>query len=356
MQSSLFPHLGEQLDDPVTEKLLQCVTVLEIVRIEEQSMFSGRQHMGRKRMDRRYIARAFVVKAVYDIPTTEALVERVRFDRSLRRVCGWERRDHVPSLSTFSRAFEEFAGCDLGERAHAALVQTHLGERIVGHVSRDSTEIDAREKRVKKPKTEPQKRYGRGRPKKGEEREVARRGERLKKQTGLTAQEAIAALPKVCDVGTKTDSKGHSRHWVGWKLHIDSADGGLPITALLTSASMHDSQAAIPMAKRTAERVTALYELMDSAYDADLIHETVRSLGHVPIIDIHPRRKNAVPFDPAMQRRYNERSTAERVNARLKDEFGGRHLRVRGHSKAHLHLMFGLVALFADQLLKLHTG
>ena len=31
--------------------------------------------------------------------------------------------------------------------------------------------------------------------------------------------------------------------------------------------------------------------------------------------------------------RYNECSTAERVNARLKDEFGGRVVRVRGHAK-----------------------
>jgi hypothetical protein len=31
--------------------------------------------------------------------------------------------------------------------------------------------------------------------------------------------------------------------------------------------------------------------------------------------------------------RYNERSAAERVNGRLKDDFGGRNVRVRGHAK-----------------------
>ena len=41
------------------------------------------------------------------------------------------------------------------------------------------------------------------------------------------------------------------------------------------------------------------------------------------------------------------------VNGRLKDEFGGRHLRVRGHAKVSCHLMFGILALTCDQLLRL---
>ena len=45
----------------------------------------------------------------------------------------------------------------------------------------------------------------------------------------------------------------------------------------------------------------------------------------------------------------------ERVYSRLKDEFGGRTVRVRGASKVMAHLMFGVLALTVDQLLKL-TG
>jgi hypothetical protein len=43
----------------------------------------------------------------------------------------------------------------------------------------------------------------------------------------------------------------------------------------------------------------------------------------------------------------------ERVNARIKDEFGGRNIRVRGHAKVMTHLMFGILALTVDQLLRL---
>jgi len=44
---------------------------------------------------------------------------------------------------------------------------------------------------------------------------------------------------------------------------------------------------------------------------------------------------------------------AERFNSRLKEEFGGSNVMVRGAQKVWLHLMFGVIALFADQLLKL---
>ncbi len=51
--------------------------------------------------------------------------------------------------------------------------------------------------------------------------------------------------------------------------------------------------------------------------------------------------------------RYHERSASERVNGRLKDEFGGRMVRVRGNAKVMCHVMFGLLALTADQLMRL---
>ncbi len=101
--------------------------------------------------------------------------------------------------------------------------------------------------------------------------------------------EMLADLPTHCAVGTKRNAKGHTISWIGYKLHLDIADGDLPISAVLTSASLHDSQVAIPLATMTACRVTNLYDLMDSAYDVAEIKAKSRALGHVPIIDPHPR-------------------------------------------------------------------
>jgi hypothetical protein len=58
-------------------------------------------------------------------------------------------------------------------------------------------------------------------------------------------------------------------------------------------------------------------------------------------------------FDYAEDLCYRECITVERVNARLKDEFGGRMVHVRGNAKAMCHPMFGIVALAADQILRL---
>jgi len=55
------------------------------------------------------------------------------------------------------------------------------------------------------------------------------------------------------------------------------------------------------------------------------------------------------------ERHYNARSMAERANARLKDEFGACKVRVRGYTKVFCHLMFGVLALAADQLVRLVT-
>ncbi len=242
--------------------------------------------------------------------------------------------------------------------------------RLIGHISRDSTEIEAREKPIRPAVVlEPaQPARKRGRPKKGEP-SPAPEPTRLERQATMTTPEMLADLPRDCNVGSKKNSKGYQETWTGYKLHLDVADGQIPISCILTSASLHDSQAAIPLAALSASRITSLYDLMDSAYDAKPIHEYSRRLGHVPIIDANPRRDTAAKagmqaeqnrrqllgYETAEEARFHERTTVERVNARLKDEFGARMVRVRGNAKVMCHLMFGVLALTVDQILRLIT-
>jgi K+-transporting ATPase c subunit len=110
----------------------------------------------------------------------------------------------------------------------------------------------------------------------------------------MTLEEMLGELPRACNAGTKKNSKGYKKTWIGYKLRIDAADGQIPISCILTSASLHDSQAAIPLARMSAQRVANCYDLMDSAYDAAAIHEYSHSLGHVAIIDLYPRRDQAL--------------------------------------------------------------
>jgi hypothetical protein len=368
LQGVLFPALEEQLG-PLTDKQRQLVAVLELVQIEAM-VGPWQGGVGRPARNERAIARAFVAKAIYNLSLTRQLLDRLHNDASLRRLCGWESRREIPHESQFSRAFASFAASQLPQRLHAALIESTQKERLVGHISRDSTEIAAREKPVNAPlEAAPVKhRRKRGRPKKGEQ-PAPPEPTRLEQQAKMTLTEMLDELPKACNVGCKRNSKGHQETWIGYKLHIDAADGQIPISCILTSASLHDSQAAIPLALLTAQRVRNLYDLMDSAYDAQAIHEHSRGLGHIPLIDVHPRRNQArkaelqaeqkrrkmLCYPSAEDLRYRERTTVERVNARLKDEFGGRMIRVRGHAKVMCHLMFGIVALAADQILRLIT-
>jgi len=351
VQGGLFPWLAAELGE-LSEKQQQLVSILELLQIESL-IKSQHGYAGRPQEDRRAIARAFVAKAVYNLETTRQLLERLASDASLRRLCGWEQARRLPSEATFSRAFSEFAQSQLPARAHEALIKKYEAPRLVGHISRDATAIVARERPAKKsPKAEelPQPKWPRR--KKGEGRRP--RVTRLLRQQSMTLEEMLADLPQVCDVGTKRNSKGYPSYWVGYKLHLDAADGGIPISCILTSASVYDNQAALPLATLTAQRVNNLYDLMDSAYDAEIIIAQSRALGHVPLIDAHGRRgQEKRAFAPHEAQRFKERTTIERVFGRLKEEFGGRMVRVRGPAKVMTSLMFGIIALTADQLLRL---
>jgi hypothetical protein len=296
------------------------------------------------------LARAFLAKAIFNLPTTQLLINLLYSDAPLRRLCGWEFRSQIPDKSVFSRAFREFAESELPQRVHEALIRRTQRERLIGHISRDATAIAARERAEKAapaaPKT-PQQRRKRGSPKRPEEMT------RIERQQGMTLEEMLAELPRHCAVGIKTNSQGRKETWRGYKLHLDVADGEIPISAVLTAASLHDSQVAMPLSKITSERVTNLYDVMDAAYDSELLRQTSRELGHVALIERNKRGEGLVPMLPHEAQRFKERTTVERVNSRLKDEFGGRYVRVRGHSKVMAHLMFGLLALTVNQILRL---
>ena len=151
---------------PLTEKQQQLVQTLEVIRIERLIPRYFRAP-GRPPKDRAAMARAFVAKAVYDLPSTRALLDRLAADVALRRLCGWERKFEVPSESVFSRAFAEFADTQLPQRVHEALIRETHHDRLVGHLSRDSTAIEAREKPATKEKPPPPPKRKRGRPEEG---------------------------------------------------------------------------------------------------------------------------------------------------------------------------------------------
>src|SRR3989339_975625 len=111
IQKVIFPYLEEEIGE-LTEMQKKLIRILEITPIAK-FVGSWNGMRGRPKRDREKIARAFVAKATYNIPNTKHLIERIKGEKNLRIICGWERKNEVPHESTFSRAFEEFAKSEL---------------------------------------------------------------------------------------------------------------------------------------------------------------------------------------------------------------------------------------------------
>jgi hypothetical protein len=353
LQSELLPLQAADLEG-LTPTLERIIRVLEWVRVEE---FVGSDAgFGRPQLERWSMARAYCAKAVLGFECTSELLDRLKVDRKLRRICGLRPWKSLPSAATFSRAFAQFAKDGLADKAHKDLIQSALAGQIIGAVSRDSTAITAREKpaRLEVAAKAAKIPYKRGRPAKGEIRApVIETPSRIQIQRTQTLEQIVADLPKYCAHGTKTNAKGYKESWNGYKLHLDTANCGVIVSALTTSASMHDSQACIPLSMMSGQRVVYLYELADAAYCSDELRAHSKQGNHIALFDHNPRGGEKREFEPWHAHLYKDRTGAERANAELKDGRGLRQVWVQGHAKVHAHLMFGVLALCADQLMRL---
>ena len=293
LQEELFPRL-KTVTGPLSPQMELLAAVVALIPLERM-LSARRSATGRPAKDRAALSIAFAAKAVLNLPTTRDLIDRLRVDQTLRQLCGWPSASALPHESKFSRAFAEFAETELPQQLHAEVIAATQQQRIVGHIARDSTAIPAREhfpetakqKAAKKRSQKTNKQGSKRGRKKGSRGGFARakaceRGTRIERQRHQELDRMLKELPRECDIGAKRNSRGQEEYWRGYKLHLDVADGQLPVSAVLTSASVHDSQVAIPLMTLTSSRVIHLYELMDSAYDADAIHEHSRQLITFP--------------------------------------------------------------------------
>lgn len=358
IQYKLFPILEEEIGE-LSDDHKKLISILELVRIEHY-LPDTRFNLGRPLKDRSAIARAFIAKTILKISYIKQLIKYLKQDKQLRMICGWDSINEIPSESKFSRAFAEFAESFLPERVHQALIQDVYSEEIVGHVTKDSTPIQVREKHLRKERLKS---------KLTKRKKIQKKGELNRRQKQLMEpdlKKMIESLPNVCDKGMKKSAQGFTTIWKGYKLHAALDDHCIPLATIITSASLNDCEAAIPLAEKCNQNVKSLYDLMDAAYDHPEIKEHSIKLGHIPIIDKCPagktqktekesenRRRKILNFQSAEEKRYSERFKTERFNALYKDYYGGRVIRSRGHLKVSCEVMFGVLALTGSLLIKL---
>jgi len=102
LQCELFPLLESAVGplDKQSKRLAAVVSLEPLARF----VSARRAHTGRPLSDRLALATAFFAKAVYSLPTTRHLIQRLQTDTPLRRLCGWDSAAQVPTEATFSRA------------------------------------------------------------------------------------------------------------------------------------------------------------------------------------------------------------------------------------------------------------
>ncbi len=351
IQNWLLPDLEEELGE-LSSKQIEFIKVVELLRPD---MFLDNLNwcgIGRKPSSRLSLIKAFIAKPIFRIADTMSLIDFIKSNPSLRRLCGWESYNEVPSEATFSRAFKLFSEFKIAQKIHENSICRNIGEKLFGHKSTDATSIKGREKPCRKNTPTKKKKGKPGRPKKGEEKPKEPKRVELQLERNLDAN--LEDLPKGCDWGSKKGSNGKVYKWKGYKLHLDCVDGDIPVSAVVTSASLHDSQVAIPLSQMSEKRIINLYDLMDAAYDSPEIHLYSKQNNRIPIIDNNPRRGGIKKkMDPAKSARYNERSSAERVNSELKDNYGVENIRVKGQLKVECHIFFAIIALAAKKIFKL---
>jgi hypothetical protein len=362
VQYKLFPFLENQTGS-LSKKYKNLIAILELVRVESYLQYNYFSN-GRPPKDRARIARAFIAKIVLKLTYTEQIISLLQTDKQLRIICGWEEESIIPHKSKFSRVFKEFAESSLPEKVHQALIKEIYKDKVIGHLANDSTALVAREKPLKKEGT-------------SKERKKAIRRRIYKEQTGKilsrkqkqftqSIEEMMQDLPKSCDIGMKKNAEGIGIVWKGYKLHAAIDDMGIPVSAILSSASINDSEVGIPLMAKSNQLVKNFYDLMDSAYDVSEVKEYSRFLGHVPLIDFHARSKaqqvgkkaekkckRILNVYTAEDKRYKERFSKERFNGIFKEYYGGKNIQYKGFEKVFCHSMFGILAYTASTIIRL---
>jgi hypothetical protein len=247
-------NLQDSFEEYLTAEHRCFLSMLRLMEAAQPSIAMIRKGRRRIPYENEPIMRDFLAWHFLRIATVEGLRNRLLNDPNLRIICGF--LDGVPSAPMFSRRMTGFCSKPLMIQTLNSMVADYQKYRLVGHINRDFTAIPVRETPVnKKRDVAPHKKvkHRHGQPRKGEVR-PAKEPTTVELQAGRSARNSLSKLPRECAWDCKKNSQGKVLYWKRYKLHLDVTDIGLPITAIVTGANVHDSQAAIPMEKLPVRR------------------------------------------------------------------------------------------------------
>ena len=334
LQSLLFAHdelkscLLRQPSARELEFLQYFQTVRSLLSSDERRMLGKYHRRGRNGYALASILGIMLLKLLYQQRTMKQTLLLLHENGNLKDMLAIT---EVPSEATVSRLSREVEQIVPPSSLHGRVVQAYaksLDRLAVGHLSIDSTIVEAREKpvRTRVPKAKPPKK--RGRKAKGsldEQQHRERQAQQEQERIAYLQESFETSLGKLelrCSVTAKQNSKGKKQWFIGYKAHLATDDHGVPMSFAVTGASVHDSQVAVPLMKKTRETADFLYALLDKGYISPVINDYVGMIGRKAIIDRRAYKGVvADPLDQASQQRYGARTTVERTNSELKDGY-----------------------------------
>src|SRR5690554_4768953 len=230
LQPLLFSHdeLSNHFFSNPSERELELLNYLNILRdlltAEELRLLSLSNRLGRTGYPLLSVLSIMVLKLLYQQLTVRQTLQLLQENENLRMIV---EIDGVPSEATMSRLSRQVGKivdpAMLHERV-MGLYQEATGRTAVGHLSIDSTVIEAREKpiRGKRATQQHRKLKKRGRKKKGSIEE-AEYQDRKAEEAQLLAQYlvespeiSIAELERRCSLTAKQNSKGQRQWFIGY--------------------------------------------------------------------------------------------------------------------------------------------
>jgi hypothetical protein len=348
---------------PPTDRELEFMSffhgVQSLLSFEEVLQLRRCHTRGRTGYDLITILGIQLLKIHYRQPTMRETLLLLQENGNLREILGICQVPSPASVSRLSRAVEEVVR---PAALHERVVQAYSEDldRMVGHLSIDSTIIPAREKPVHKERWKgeepsagsvcPKKR---GRKKKGspEEKEyLERKAEEERKKLEYleeSPEKSLSELEMRCSMTAKQNSKGKKQWFIGYKAHLATDDFGVTIAFAVTGACVHDCKVAVPLMKMANQRIDFFYALMDKGYLNPDINAYADKIERKVIIDQRAHgSKAALPMEKADAVRYRARSTVERTNSELKDGFLPDKLYRRGsHARYDIELAILLTTM-----------
>ncbi|MDP7980796.1 transposase [Bacillus sp. WLY-B-L8] len=244
---------------------------------------------------------ALVARIVERIPTIKDLVKRLRHDFMFHLECGFLFSDRIPSEASFSRFTQKLSESNVLETVQETLLLQAIQENFITDdvVAIDATHFESRDQATpqeKKPKPEPKKR---GRKPKAEQEAFQKEKEAqenqkntyektIKDQLDVSLKTLRTEIPLRPNWGIKKNSEGKNTFWFGFKAHLAvGSKSQYILQSIMSSASLHDGKAAIPLLKSIQERFSSLtirYGVLDAGYDYEPIYTQLHRMKAKAII------------------------------------------------------------------------